>query len=190
MWADRVVWLCLVGFLTAELMAQAALSFNGSNYLQPPPFLVPTDSPPSKLCNCGLWHFCLSLPMTVMVSLRFNIKQFHISFSGKRCTMMTRIKFYYTNQIDHPVLINILCVLTLDPIVCSSIYSPPSPRWPKNQLCSKGVCGARTSSLLVTSYAQLGNFHPLVLRQCPDGVYFGLTHKQSSLVKHRHHFSV
>ena len=59
-------------------------------WIQLPPFLVPTDSPPSKLSNCGLWHFCLSLPMTFMVSLRFNIKQFHISFSGKRCTMLSK----------------------------------------------------------------------------------------------------
>ena len=133
MWADRAVWLCLVGFLTAELMAQAALSFNGSNYLQPPPFLVPTDSPPSKLCNCGLWHFCLSLPMTVMVSLRFNIKQFHISFSGKRCTMLSKkwpgqyqILLYQPNW---PPCVDqyTLCVDSRSHCVFFNLLPPPPP---------------------------------------------------------------
>ena len=189
MWADRAVWLCLVGFLTAELMAQAALSFNGSNYLQPPPFLVPTDSPhPSSLTV--VYGISVFLFQWLLWSAWDSISSSSIfPFLGRGALCCPRnnqvsIKFYYTKQIDHSVLINILCVFF------NQLTPPPLPRWPKNQLCSKGVCGARTSSLLVTSYAQLGNFNPLVLHQCPDGVYFGLTHKQSSLVKHRHHFSV
>ena len=131
MWADRVVWLCLVGFLTAELMAQAALSFNGSNYLQPPPFLVPTDSPhPSSLTV--VYGISVFLFQWLLWSAWDSISSSSIfPFLGRGALCCPRndqvsIKFYYTNQIDHHVLINILCVLTLDPIVCSSInLSPP-----------------------------------------------------------------
>ena len=101
--------------------------------------------------------------MTFMVSLRFNIEQFHISFSGKRCTMLSKkwpgqyqILLYQPNW---PPCVDqyTLCVNFRSHCVFFNQLVPP--RWPKNQLCSKGVCGARTSSLLVTSYAQLGNFH-------------------------------
>ena len=115
MWADRVVWLCLVGFLTAELMAQAALSFNGSNYLQPPPFLVPTDSPhPSSLTV--VYGISVFLFQWLLWSAWDSISSSSIfPFLGRGALCCPRndqvsIKFYYTNQIDHSVLINILCV--------------------------------------------------------------------------------
>ena len=108
-------------------MAQAAFSFNGSKYL---PLPLPS---PNRFTPTQLWF---------MAFLSFSSNDFYgkleIQFQAVPCFLfweevhyvvqeMTSIKFYYTNQIVHPELINIFCVLTLDPIVYPSINLPPPP---------------------------------------------------------------